>query len=479
MNKVLVFNQKKITRHLWLYFSLVFLVNLIFKIPYLGFSSFWYDEIVSVQSASLDFGHIKHVSEWDKNPPFYYYCLSVWIKVWNDSEFCVRLLSVIFSSLAAAILFLFSNKYFNRTTAIVSGLLFLSSNILYFYSHEARAYSLVLLFSLLSSIAYFNLKDKPNKQYIIILGIINFLLIYTHYIAGLVLFFQTILMIVYFDKKQKMAFGYSLLIVLGLTLLRFTKKQALLLIAFNSPENKFWLKKSDLTYLNEVLSEFFFHQLLIFPLLAIIVIACVVIIKTHVKQTNFTLIYCLCIGIGSIVVLFLLGKVTPIFLDRYLVFSLPFIFMLIAAGLSAIKPLIIPTIAFSIAFFGFSAFKMDYKTNKGMDYKNAVVFLKSIKKNDDLVIVKTKDIKALFCYYYDKDFLSSQKKDLPDEDHILFCNSWEDININTSDFKRVIVMDSFQDYNTHEADFVAQISKARILELESNHFKGVRVRIYK
>jgi uncharacterized membrane protein len=463
---------------LWLYFSLVFLVNLIFKIPYLGFSSFWYDEIVSVQSASLDFGHIKHVSEWDKNPPFYYYCLSVWIKIFNDSEFCVRLLSVIFSSLAAAVLFIFSNKHFNRTTAIVSGLLFLSSNILFFYSHEARAYSLVLLLSLLSSFAYFNLKDKQNKQYIIILGLLNFLLIYTHYIAGLILFFQTILMFVYFDRKQKVAFCYSLLIVLGFTLLRFTKKQALLLIAFNSSETNFWLKKSDLTYLNEVLSEFFFHQALILPLLAVIITGCLVIIKTRLKQSNFTLIYCLCVGVGSTVILFLLGKITPIFLDRYLVFSLPFIFLLIAVGLSAIKPIIIP-IAFSIAFFTFSAFKIDYKTDKGMDYKNAVVFLKSIKKTDDLVIVKTKDIKALFCYYYDKNFLSSKKEDLPAAEHILFCNSWEDIHVNPSDFKRIIVMDSFQDYNTHEADFVAHISQTRILELESNHFKGVRVRIYK
>lgn len=478
MNRIFVFNQEKITRHLWLYFILIFLVNFIFKVVYLDFSSFWYDEIVSVQSASLDFGHIKHVSEWDKNPPFYYYCLSVWIKILNDSEFCVRLLSVIFSSLAGAVLFLFSNKYFNRTTAIVSALLFLSSDILYFYSHEARAYSLVILLSLLSSLTYFNLKNKQNWQYIIILGLINFLLIYTHYISGLVLFFQTILMLVHFDKKQKVAFGYSLLIVLGLTILRFTKKQVLLLIAFNSSGNNFWLKKSEFSYLYEVLSEFFFSPILIVPLLVIIIIACVMIFKTEIKHIRFALIYSLCIGLGSIILLFLLGKITPVFLDRYLVFSLPFIFILIAFVLSTIKPGALP-ITVAIAFFAFSAYKINYKTDKGMDYKNAVVFLKSIKKNDDLVIVKTKDIKALFCYYYDKDFLSSQKKDLTPDEHILFCNSWQDITVNLSDFKRLIVMDSFQDYNTHEADFTEQISKTRILELESTHFKGVRVRIYK
>lgn len=478
MNKIFVFNQEKITRHLWLFFVIVFLVNFIFKFVYLDFSSFWYDEIVSVQSASLDFGHIKHVSEWDKNPPFYYYCLSVWIKSFNDTEFCVRLLSVIFSSLAASVLFVFSNKYFNRNTAIVSGLLFLSSNILYFYSHEARAYSLVILLSLLSSLAYFNLRDKPSKQSIIILGLLNFLLIYTHYIAGMALLFQTVLMIFYFDKKQKIAFGYSLLIVFGLTIFRFTKKQVLLLIAFNSSENNFWLKKSDFGYLNEVLSEFLFDKILIFPLSGLIILTCIIVAKLRSKQLNFTLIYCLCIGLGSIAILFSLGKVTPVFLDRYLVFALPFIFILIAASLSSIKPSVIP-IAVSIAFFVFSAFKIDYKTAKVMDYKNAVIFLKSIKKPDDLVIVKTKDIKALFCYYYDKGFLSLKKQDLPPREHVIFCNSWEDVNVNTNDFKRIIVMDSFHDYNTHEADFTAHISQARILELESAYYKGVRIRIYK
>jgi mannosyltransferase len=478
LNRILVFNQEKITRHLWLYFLLIFLVNLVFKIVYLDFSSFWYDEIISVQSASLDFGHIKHVSEWDKNPPFYYYCLSVWIKLLNNSEFCVRLLSVIFSSLAASVLFLVSNKYFNKITAIVSGLLFLSSDILFFYSHEARAYSLTLLLALLSSCIYFNLRDKQSWKNIILLGLINFLLIYTHYITGLVLVFQTILMIVYFNKKQKIAFGYSLLLVLGLTILRFTKKQLLLLIAFNSSENNFWLKKSDFNYLNEVLSAFLFNKLLILPFLAIIIFTCFVLIKWNLKQVSFAFVYSFCIGVGSIIILFIFGKLTPIFLDRYLIFSLPFIFILIAFGISFIKPGIIP-IALSIIFFAFSAFKINYRTEKVMDYKNAVVFLKSIKKTDDLVIVKTKDIKALFCYYYDKDFLSLKKQDLPVGEHIVFCNSWEDISLNINDFKRIIVMDSFQDYNTHENDFAAHLSKTKILELESNHFKGVRIRIYK
>ena len=204
MFKSLVFeNQSKFTNHLWLYFLLVFSVNFIFKITDLSFASFNYDEIISVQSASLDFGHIKHVSEWDNNPPFYYYCLKIWVKIFTDTEFMVRLLSVVFSSLAGGVVFLIANVYFNKITAIVTSLLFLSSNLLFYYSHDARAYSLVLLLSLLSTFIYFNLKEKTEIKDILLLGLINFLLIYSHYITGLVIFFQTLLMLFYFNRKQK------------------------------------------------------------------------------------------------------------------------------------------------------------------------------------------------------------------------------------------------------------------------------------
>jgi uncharacterized membrane protein len=471
-------NTQKFTKYLWIYFIIVFFVNFIFKISYLGYASFWYDEIISVQSASLDFGHIKHVSEWDKNPPFYYYCLSVWIKLFNDTEYTVRLLSVIFSSLAAGILFLISNKYFNKITAIIASLLFLSSNVLFYYSHEARAYSLVLLLALLSTLLYFKLKERPTIKYVALLSIINFLLIYTHYIAGLMLVFQTVLMLFYFDKKQKKYFLFSLLIIVLLTALRFTKKQFSLIIDFNSSTSSFWLKKSDTNYLKEVISTFLFNEYISIFFLGIIVIIFALLLFKRLKTAQFNVAYSLCIGFGSIVCLFVLGKITPIFLDRYLIFSLPFIYILIAYGLSFVKNKYI-SLSVIYAFFVFSMFNIDYKTNKGMDYKAVVKFINSIKDKDDLIIVKTKDIKPLYCYYYDKDFFRKQKKDLPQEDRIIFCNTWQDIGMDINSFKRIIVVDSYQEYNPNEKDFVLKLSEQKTNYFITNYFKGVKISFYK
>lgn len=476
LERFLNFSEEKFSKNLWLYFALVVLTNILVKIIHLDYSPFWYDEIVSVQSASLDFGHIKHVSEWDKNPPFYYYCLSIWIKLFNDSEFTVRLLSVLFSSFSAGLLFLFSNQYYNKKTALISSLLYISSNFLFFYSHEARSYSLVVLLSLISSLLFFRLKNNRSKLSIFLLGLVNFLLIYTHYITGLILFFQFILAVFFFEKKSKIWYLYSCIIAAALILIRFTQKQFLLIVDFNSSKGTFWLKKSDFSYLKEVLSEFLFDQKLVILLLLIISLSCIIPFYKKQFKNKFTLLYTFCLSIGSIAFLFLLGKITPIFLDRYLIFTVPFLFILLGYAISHLNSFI--SLPIIILFAGWNIYNIDYKTDKGMNYRDTVNFVKSFKDNDDLVIVKTKDIKPLFCYYYDRDFLRSKKQDLPNSENIIFCNSWDDVPKDISKFKRIIVIDSFQDYNPNEPKFVESIEKQRIKRGTLTKYKGVRISFY-
>lgn len=473
-------NDSKIIKNVWLFFFIIFTSNFLLKIIHLNYSSFWYDEIISVQSASLDFGHIKHVSEWDKNPPFYYYCLSVWTKLFSNSEYTVRLLSVIFSSLSAGFLFLIANKLFNKTTAIIASILFISNNVLYYYSHEARAYSLVLLLSLISTFIYFDLKEKPSIKHLILLGLFNFLIIYTHYIAGLVLLFQGVLALLYFEKKQKKHYLLSCLIVAGLVLLRFTKKQWLIILDFNSSNNTFWLSKSRFAYLLEVIHTFLFNPIVAFSAGVIIISTIVYILYKKQKQIHFQYTYSALIGVFTIVLLYLLGKVSSIFLDRYLIFAMPFLFILIGFGLSLIKIRLI-SIALIAIIGSYFLYKIDYKTDKKMDSKLAVDYIKDIKKSKDLIIVKTKDIKPLFCYYYDKNYFTEQKKDLPFSDNIVFCSAWSEIyDRQVTDYERIIVFDSYQEYNIeNEKDFVVKLSALKKQESVLNTFKGIRISIYK
>lgn len=478
LKSFLEYNSEKITKNIWLYFLAVVIINFLFKIILLDYSSFWYDEIISLQSAYLDFGHIKHVSEWDNNPPFYYYCLSVWVKLLNDSEFCVRLLSVIFSSFAAGLLFLLANKYINKTTAIISSFLYLCNNFLYFYSHEARAYSLMALLVLLSSYFYLNFKNKNDWKHILLLGLINFLICYTHYIPTMVIGYQFLLMFFFFNKDQKLKFSYSLLITLALVLLRFTKKQFLLIFAFTDSNNTFWLKKSEFSYLLEVLSEFFYNYYLIVPFLILIIIGLTFHCKNKNSQTNLVIIYSLLIGIVSVVFVYLLGKRVSIFLDRYLIFTVPFIFILIGYTLSYVKYKYL-TITLSFMFFLFFMFRIDYATPKHMEYKNAMFFVNRIKTNEDLIIVKTKGIMPLFGYYYEKDFLKNQKKELTNPGNVLVCSSWNDVTHDVNNYKRVIVMDTYAAYNPEEPEFLKKLSERKTKYSTINAYRGVEISFYK
>ncbi len=469
-------NTPTFTKHIGLLFLVVVLVNLFFRVFYLEYSSYWYDEIISIKAASEDFGHIKHVSEWDNNPPFYYYCLSVWIKLWNDSEFASRFLSVLFTAIGGGVLFVFANQYFNRNTAIVASLFYLSNNFIYAYSHEARAYALVVLLVLLSSYLFFKLKNDLSWKNTVLLGLCNFFLIYTHYIVGLVLVFQWLFVLIWFYKPWIKKYLISTLLVVVLVLLRFSKKQWLLIIGFNKPESKFWLQKSDVELLHKTLSEFFFQSSFIFPFLLVIVVGLVLFFKLKNQEKLQVYLYSFLVGIASIVILYFMGKRVSIFLDRYLIFCLPFIFILIAATLTLFRyniVIMILVLAFSI----YSILQIDFKTEKSMNYREAVAYLKENTTSNDLIIVKTKDMQPLFSYYYEKNYLKEKRKQLQQK-NIEFCNSWEDLSVNVDDFERVIVVDSFYELNPFETDFVKQLSSSNKLISTNTQFKGIRITEY-
>ncbi len=172
--------------------GLFLFVNIVLKLIFADNTSFSYDEIISVKNCDLPFGHIKHEAEWDNNPPFFYYCLWIWHKLFSVSEFASRSLTVLFSAFAIALTVLFAYRHSSLFASACVGICLTASNFLTFYALETRAYSLVFLLSILSAIQYFRAVDQPRNARFIWLALINFLIIYSHYIAFLSIFFQFI-----------------------------------------------------------------------------------------------------------------------------------------------------------------------------------------------------------------------------------------------------------------------------------------------
>src|SRR5690606_2448572 len=121
---------------------------------------------------------------------------------------------------------------------------------------------------------------------------------------------------------------------------------------------------------------------------------------------------------GSILILYVLGTLKPVFLGRYLDFSILFSCVFVA------KRLLTHGIVGAGALLVIICFQILnvrlIKTDK-MDYRNVAQVIKQFKGEDDIVVVNTKDNVGLFLYYYEKDaFLANAAPDSASKAHGIF-----------------------------------------------------------
>ena len=131
----------------------------------LGKESFWVDEAYSVHETQFSLDRIKFGT--DANPPLYYYLLYFWNKLVGITEFNVRMLSVIFGTASIWFLYLLGKNVFNDEVGLYAALMLAVSPIHILYSQEARNYSLLFMFSLISMHSYLNLRKNFSKISII------------------------------------------------------------------------------------------------------------------------------------------------------------------------------------------------------------------------------------------------------------------------------------------------------------------------
>jgi mannosyltransferase len=381
-----------------------FFANFIFKLFFLTDYGIWYDECFSIFHSQKGLKQIADVSRWDYSPPFYYYILHFWMKFFGITENSARILNILISSISGGLLFAFTFKHFNKVTAYFSSILFLTSNILFFYAQETRSYTLIILLFLASSFLFFELYKTKKWIFAVALGVINYLIILSHYLYGLIFLFQFILVLSYFNRKTLTQFISAVII----TLVLFNKWILHAYKIFLSGGTKIVQPPSFRDIYPNILPLFNDSNSLALILILIGSIGLIVYILKKNKSDeekrlfSFNLIYILLLSIGTIVIFFVISNKTPIFTTRYLVPSMAGMLILFPYLFSQIK--ISKTIQIStiVIVFLIAINSMNFKINKGMNYKHAIPFIKSHKGDKTAVVLQSIDMMSLFAYYYDK-----------------------------------------------------------------------------
>mgnify|MGYP000029323304 CR=1 FL=1 len=177
--------------------------------------SLWLDESYSAYIVNLNWIKAWQQIKGDAHPPLYYILLKSWNICFGNSPLSLRMLSIIFGVMCVPITYFLAKSLFNiQKLALYTGLLYSISPVFIYYSQEIRSYSLLMLLSLSTSLAfikllYFNHRYKWGFLYCLF----GISIIYTHYYGIFVLFSHS-LYLIFLKIKRKQARNFFFLLSL-------------------------------------------------------------------------------------------------------------------------------------------------------------------------------------------------------------------------------------------------------------------------
>lgn len=388
---------------------LLLAANGILKMLYLDAAPIAGDEPFSIYHAQMRVPAIIELLSKGNNPPLFEILLHYWIKIFGISPFSVRFLPMIFSAFTAVVIYRIGLRYFKFPVAVCAALLFTLSNYHLALSHETRSYSLFCLLSALSLLYFFHIQYRKQEKikYIVMLGIINALLIYTHFFGFFILFIQllcTLTLRPYRNYALKYVFLSFLLTAIlyvpygGYFFSRFTDSisQGTWVPVVGWDEAYHMIVR----FANKPLTAILFLLMMAGGLAALIVQKFSPVPAPGIIVTIwFFLPFCL---------MFMFSHKDfswqiPMFMDRYLVYITPAFYLLIALATAEISRYarviwLLPVAGMLATFTPKIQMKepVDLLVNKIRELKNA----------DDVVIISPEWFDLAFTYYYNREWFT-------------------------------------------------------------------------
>jgi len=203
--------------------SFIVTAGFLLRLYCLSCQSLWYDEIYTGGQNTLPFFEMIRIVLVSPFPPLYHIIMNIWLKIFSFSEFSLRFPSLLFSTLSIIYIFKLTKELFNEKAGLIAALLLSISPYSINYAQEAKMYSLLWFFGVLSFYFFYRFirDDKTHKLiwYIAAAAIC----IYTMYIGFIFIIVQNIIFFSFYykDKSRKWLLGQLAIIILYLPWLYF------------------------------------------------------------------------------------------------------------------------------------------------------------------------------------------------------------------------------------------------------------------
>jgi mannosyltransferase len=326
----------------WLTLLLLLAGGVAVRFLHLANKPFWFDECFSVEVARIGWGNFLRLLWWrEANMSLYYVLLRMWLH-FGQTEFFIRSLSVLIAAATLPPVYWLGRLLYDRRVGLIAAALFAFNAYSVRYAQEARSYALFLLLATLSSCFLIALLREPSRRNRLGYVLVSSLAVYAHFYALLLVVAQWLalrrLVSVDPSSPQRPAKMRRAWLAIGLAVLPL-----LVFVAKTGAGPIRWIPRPG------------FHDVLVFyehlaggsnwvlpVIFAVAGIAAVLPVRKQLwareqDWETWRIQFLLTWLLFPVLLTILLSFARPVFLGRYMIFCLPALLILAAAGLARIR----------------------------------------------------------------------------------------------------------------------------------------------
>ncbi len=400
--------------------AIILFLGFYLRIYQLGRYSLWFDEAASLLNCDYMEAMVKNLGMVGDGYPSF--LSNIFIYYWRNlgaDEFTLRMSSVIFGVAAIIAVYQLGKCVFGKKTGLLAALILSVSPIHIYYSRELRMYSMVVLTVLLA--VYFLIKALRDNRASSWAGylLFNLLSIYIHYMTVFVLFAEVVFFLAYRrDYRSLFKKWLSVHTILFLLLIPWLINVAYLLkLLFANADKYAWVPRwagqvslANIFYTLKNFSAGYNATEAVYIPITIIFLFFLLLGLIKRKKADFGMLFLFCFLV-PILSMYLISKIKVWYVDRYVLPSAVFYYILVANGLSRLRnSYLIPVICCILVLSGLGVKNYykdtlpDYKTCVGVttkkDYKQAARYVVDNFQEDDVIFHVNRQSTLPFEYYF-------------------------------------------------------------------------------
>ncbi len=355
---------------------------------------FWFDEAFSVEVARISWPNFLHLLWWrEANMSLYYLLLRLWLHI-GHSPFFIRSLSAVIAAATIPVIYWLGSMLFNRRVALIAAALLALNGYDIRYAQEARSYSLLVLLATLSSGFLIAFLKEPTRWRRFAYVLFSILAVYAHFYALLLIAAHWMALRLRGASANEEESGRSAApqmrsawIAIGIAVLPL-----LIFVAKTGAGPIRWIHRPGLLDLVKFSINFTDGRPIIY--FAACLVTLIPLRRNLQERTQdwgkWRVQFLFLWLFFPIMLTVLLSFARPVFLPRYMIFCIPALVLLTAAGLARIGPawlstlLVCGTLLLSAQFIPF-VYSHDFDDERDASVAAANMILNDAQPGDAVV----------------------------------------------------------------------------------------------